>query len=80
MLLLAALDKRLTMSASMDLLFMLDCTASMQPYINAAKTRIHTFVKTIGETYPDVSLRIGFIGYRDIFDEQRIVYCLSRAT
>jgi len=68
-----ALDKKLIKSATMDLLFMLDCTGSMQPYINAAKTRIRTFVKTIGETYPDIPLRIAFIGYRDIRDSERIV-------
>ena len=63
-----AMDKKLTRAASLDLLIMLDCTTSMMFYIQAAKNRIRTFVKTIGETYPDIPLRIGFIGYRDNVD------------
>lgn len=47
---------------------MLDCIGSMYYFLDAAKARISAFVKAVGETYPDIPLRIGFTGYRDIRD------------
>lgn len=88
-----ALDSVLKNAASLDLVFMLDCTGSMDPYINTAKDRIHEFVDSLGigiylrstanqlqtivlilviitcmcldHLYPDIPLRIAFVGYRD---------------
>jgi len=69
----AAVEEKLAKLASMDFLIMLDCTGSMHTYLDAAKSRIRSIVQAIGETYPNIPLRFGFIGYRDIFDRQRVV-------
>ena len=49
---------------------MLDCTGSMAGFINEAKTKIRSFVTSIGQIYPDIQLRIAFVGYRDHCDHQ----------
>lgn len=56
----------------MDVLIMLDCTGSMDPFIDTAKTRINSLVRTVKNTYPNVVLRIGFVGYRDHCDRKRL--------
>eukprot|EP01032_Pedospumella_encystans_P019749 gene19749-22453_t len=62
------LEKKLKSAATLDLLIMLDCTGSMGPYIHEAKSKIRSFVSSIDEIYPDIQLRIAFVGYRDHCD------------
>ena len=47
---------------------MLDCTGSMEPFITAAEEHIRDFVRSIGNVYPHMKLRLGFVGYRDHCD------------
>mmetsp|Transcript_23244 Transcript_23244/g.42313 ORF Transcript_23244/g.42313 Transcript_23244/m.42313 type:complete len:860 (-) Transcript_23244:1-2580(-) len=51
-----------------DLLFMVDCTGSMGPYIEGVKNQIKSIVKRLRAQYPQLNLRIGFLGYRDLHD------------
>ena len=67
------LEKKLKSAATLDLLIMLDCTGSMRPYIHEAKSKIRSFVSSIDEVYPDIQLRIAFVGYRDYSDKTRLV-------
>jgi len=64
----SVLEKKLKAAATLDLLIMLDCTGSMAGFINEAKTKIRSFVTSIGQIYPDIQLRIAFVGYRDHCD------------
>eukprot|EP01032_Pedospumella_encystans_P014898 gene14898-17092_t len=57
------LEKKLQAAATLDLVIMLDCTGSMEPFIEAAETKIRSFVTSIAKIYPDIQLRIGFLGY-----------------
>jgi hypothetical protein len=47
------------------MVFALDCTVSMRPFIDAAKTTIKLMVDDLARLYPDVPLRMAIIGYRD---------------
>ena len=41
----------------------------MEPFIEAAETKIRSFVTSIAKIYPDIQLRISFVGYRDHCNE-----------
>lgn len=48
--------------------FMVDCTYSMQSYIDGVKTQIGRVVQRYHKLHPDSSLYFAFVGYRD-FDQ-----------
>lgn len=56
-----------------DLAFLLDCTGSMAAHINAVKNDIQGIVDDIHKNFPDASINIAFVGYRDHCDFERIV-------
>ncbi|KAL3922042.1 MAG: hypothetical protein SGILL_002420 [Bacillariaceae sp.] len=56
---------------AVDLAFILDCTDSMQPHIDAAKKSIKDIVSRAKHTNPGLLLRLALVGYRDISDEKR---------
>ncbi len=64
----ADLHDKLQAAASLDMVFMLDCTGSMGSYIAAAKDQIREFVASLAKLYPDIPLRLAFVGYRDHCD------------
>eukprot|EP01034_Spumella_vulgaris_P031981 gene31981-39507_t len=66
--LIAALQAQLRETASLDLVFALDCTGFMVSYIDAAKNNIRQVADSLTRLYPDVPLRVAFIGYRDHCD------------
>jgi len=54
--------------------FVMDCTGSMEPWIEQAKTRIVKITQSVSDDNPNVRCRVGFVGYRDYGDlEQSIV-------
>mmetsp|Transcript_2896 Transcript_2896/g.3309 ORF Transcript_2896/g.3309 Transcript_2896/m.3309 type:complete len:297 (+) Transcript_2896:133-1023(+) len=58
----------------LDMVMVMDVTASMGPYINMAK---ETFKQVIEDTlinYPDLDVRVAFVGYRDFCDTNSIFY------
>ena len=55
-----------------DLAFLVDCTGSMDAYIQTVKNEIYQIVENIREDHPDVKLQVAFVGYRDHTDEKRI--------
>lgn len=64
------LEERIKKSASIDVVFLLDCTGSMTAYIEATKNNITEFVTNITAMHPNVTLRLAFIGYRDHCDKE----------
>lgn len=58
----------LKVASSLDLAFVVDCTGSMRPYLRAVATQLLELVNDISNFYPDVPLRLAFIGYRDYCD------------
>jgi hypothetical protein len=59
-------------SMQVDLCFVLDCTGSMKQYISAAKNCILQVVHHMESTNPNIKLWVGFCGYRDHCDSDRI--------
>ncbi|CAG8832037.1 25175_t:CDS:1, partial [Cetraspora pellucida] len=55
-------------SMSFDLCFVLDCTASMSPHIEAAKVHILKVASYVNSNNSNAKFWIGFCGYRDHFN------------
>lgn len=53
--------------------FVMDCTASMDPYIQHAKTKMASLVEDVYREQPDAVIQVSFIGYRDYGDEERMI-------
>lgn len=58
---------------SVQVCFVLDCTASMQPWIDAAKNKMVDTLERIREQYPEYSISAAFVGYRDFEDPEPFV-------
>ena len=56
-------------STSLDLLFIMDITGSMGYYISDAKNNILSIITRIVEECPGIDINLGFIGYRDFYEE-----------
>ena len=54
---------------SLDLLFIMDITGSMGPYVNQAKNNIIDIINRIVNDCPGIDINLGFIGYRDFEEE-----------
>ena len=60
---------------STDLLFLIDCTASMSGHIHAAKTQVIRIVDAVSEAFfGDAEIRISVVGYRDHKDRPNIQF------
>ena len=53
-----------------DLCFLMDCTGSMQSYIDEVKEKMFAIVNEIEKSYRQLDLRLAFVGYRDFCDEE----------
>ena len=51
---------------SLDLLFTMDITGSMGPYLNQVKTNIINIINRIINECPGIDIYLGFIGYLDV--------------
>jgi hypothetical protein len=58
---------------TVKLAFVLDCTASMGPWIRAAKTKIREIVDTVTAEHLDSVIKVGLMGYRDYDDSVRFI-------
>jgi len=53
--------------------FVMDCTASMQPWIHQAKTKTVELVDRVREQNPNTHVLVGFVGYRDYGDAEQYI-------
>ena len=58
---------------TLQVCFLLDCTASMQPWIDAAKDKIVETLSNIQRRYTDSEISAAFIGYRDFDDDEQFI-------
>lgn len=56
-----------------NIAFLMDCTASMEPWIQAAKDQVTRIVDSTVADNPNVDIRVGFVGYRDYGDDTRFI-------
>jgi hypothetical protein len=54
------------------LAFVLDCTASMGPWIHAAKTKIHEIIENSIKDHNQATFEVGLVAYRDHGDDHPI--------
>lgn len=63
------------MRSIVKICFVMDCTASMKPWMDAAKEHIQTLIYEAREQHPEARFQVGFVGYRDYGSrEQHIVF------
>lgn len=62
------------MQKTLKVCLMMDCTASMTPWLAAAKERLLNCLKTVKTDYPEYEIYVAFIGYRDYNDYEKIVF------
>lgn len=51
----------------------MDCTASMEPWIHQARTRMVELTDEVRTQHPYATLQTCFVGYRDYGDEERLI-------
>jgi hypothetical protein len=56
---------------TLDLCLILDCTSSMQVWIERSKDSLHEIIKKCQSDYEGLRVRVSFVGYRDILDKDR---------
>ncbi|RLN26434.1 hypothetical protein BBJ28_00009854 [Nothophytophthora sp. Chile5] len=57
-----------TKANTLDLVIVMDCTYSMEPWIEAAKTSIIAIIQNVNVDHPNAKVRVGFVAYRDFCD------------
>lgn len=50
--------------------FVMDCTASMGPWIYQAKTRMVDLIDQVKKEHPAANIQVSFVGYRDYGDDE----------
>lgn len=62
------------MATNVQLCFVLDCTGSMQDWIDAARDQIHAIIEqTQHDVETGLTFEVGFVGYRDFGDVEQYI-------
>ena len=61
-------EKKLIKETSLDLLYLMDITGSMEAYVDNTKKELINIMKKIIERFNGIDINLGFIGYKD-FEE-----------
>lgn len=56
---------------SVAVAFLVDCTASMGPWIHAVKTKVREIVDRVRHEHPEGDIQVGLVAYRDYGDLPR---------
>ena len=70
-LVLSEYQKKIYANQELDIMFICDCTGSMDPWILAVKKEIKNIISYIIDNNPNVKIKMSFLGYRDIKDKKR---------
>ena len=68
---LSEYQKKLYANQELDIMFICDCTGSMDEWILAVKEELKSIISYIIENNPFVKIKMSFLGYRDIKDKKR---------
>ncbi|KXS19164.1 hypothetical protein M427DRAFT_53137 [Gonapodya prolifera JEL478] len=60
-------------STAIDCCFLMDITGSMASWIAAAKEKVTSILGALREKYPDATIRVAFVGYRDFGDSDQFI-------
>lgn len=61
------------MSIQVKICIVMDCTASMEPWIAQARSRMVQLVENVRNEHPRAVMQVSFVGYRDYGDDERFV-------
>jgi hypothetical protein len=53
--------------------FVMDCTASMGPWIKTARQQVLSIIRNVEARHPYADIAVAFVGYRDHGDDERIL-------
>jgi hypothetical protein len=62
-------EKKLFSKSTLDIMFIVDCTGSMKPWIDATKDELDKILTFIKDNNPYSKIRVSFVGYRDYCDK-----------
>ena len=62
----------------LDLCLLMDCTSSMQVWIERSKDTLKDIITNVKQSNPELEVRVCFVGYRDIRDDVR--FCVQDFT
>ena len=68
-------DSKINEIVTLDLAFIMDITGSMDTYLNFAKEKTLKIIDKITKD-SNVSVNLGFVGYRDYFDSKKYKYLI----
>lgn len=63
---------------TLDLCLLMDCTSSMQEWIDRCKNHLNQIIDNFKAQHSDMCVRVSFVGYRDILDTER--FCVKAFT
>ena len=63
-----------------DIVYLIDATGSMAPYIEAAKCTAEDISKTLLQKFPDTSFQYGYVFYRDPIDSYEDIHEIINLT
>lgn len=61
------------MHLAVKVCFVMDCTASMEPWLKTARREILNIIDSLEDKHPYADIRTAFVGYRDYGDDDRIL-------
>lgn len=67
---LAPYESKLFGRASLDLLFICDCSGSMSTWIDKCRAEISNIIDMINQSNPYAEVSVGFVGYRDFYNKE----------
>ncbi|OWZ01349.1 Alpha kinase, partial [Phytophthora megakarya] len=65
---------------ALELVIVMDCTGSMSPWIQQAKTAMIQIIKNVKSDHPGATVRVGFVAYRDFCDGDKRLEIKSLTT
>ena len=69
--LLEEYEKKIFKDTNLDLMFIMDLTGSMCPWLHEARENIHTIIEEILDNNPGTKIRVSFVGYYDFEDRNQ---------
>lgn len=65
------IEDRIIKQTSLDLLYLMDITGSMQDYVDNTKKELLNVMKKIIESFSGIDINLGFIGYKDLEEHSK---------
>ncbi|KAG1709475.1 hypothetical protein DVH05_020130 [Phytophthora capsici] len=71
------IQQKYAKASALDLVIVMDCTYSMDPWIFEAKAAIVSIIRNIKKNHSTANVRVGFVAYRDFCDGDKRIQTLG---